>query len=327
MVIYKNNSTDAYFNLASEQYLLDNFDGEIFMLWRNDNAVIVGKNQNTYAEIDYDYVNQNNIKVVRRLTGGGAVFHDKGNVNFSFIVPHSESATLDFARFTQPVIEALESLGAKNVCLSGRNDILIEGTKISGNAQSSYNGKTLHHGTLLYDSDISMLVGALRVDEEKIKSKGIKSVRNRVNNIKDIAGLDMSTLEFMDYLEKYIAKKNNAEIVEFTEQDKSDIQKLADEKYSTWEWNYGKSKEFSVSKKKRFDFGTVNVNITAENGIIKQIKIYGDYFGTNDVCEIENALLMQKYDEQNVLAVIEKYDVSKYISGITGEELLRLFFS
>jgi len=273
MIIYRNTNNDPYFNLAAEQYLLDTKTGEMFMLWQNSRAVIIGKNQNAYAELDLDFVKKNDIKVVRRLTGGGAVFHDLGNINFSFIVPRAENEQLDFKRFTQPIIEALERLGVSNVCLSGRNDITVEGLKVSGNAQSVYNGKTLHHGTLLYSSDMSLLSGALRVDEEKIKSKGIKSVRNRVTNIKDCLPYPIDTGDFVAYLEDYTSRLYGAEIVEFTEEEKRDIQKLADEKYSSWEWNFGRSKEYSVRKKKRYKFGGVCVDLSLEFGVIKDISI------------------------------------------------------
>ena len=326
MIIYRNNSTDPYFNLAAEQYLLDTKQGDIFMLWRNERAVIIGKNQNAYSELDIDYVEKENIKVVRRLTGGGAVFHDIGNINFSFIVSGEENATLDFVRFTKPIIEAIEDLGVKDISLSGRNDILIEGKKISGNAQSCYNNKTLHHGTLLYSSDLSMLSGALKVDEEKIKSKGIKSVRNRVANIKDYILQDMDTKEFMDYLESYVSKKHNCEIVDFTEEDIKAIQDLADEKYSTWDWNFGKSKEFSTQKRKRYPFGDVAVNLTAENGIIKQVKIYGDFFGVCDVCRLEEVLINVKYTRQDIESVIDEKMLDDCIKGMDKNIFLDLLF-
>lgn len=327
MVIYKNNSTDAYFNLALEQYLLDSREDNIFMLWRNDKAVIIGKNQNAYAELDVDYVEKNNIKVVRRLTGGGAVFHDIGNINFSFIVPETERAVLDFARFTKPIIEALKSLGIENVCLSGRNDIMIGGRKVSGNAQSSYNGKTLHHGCLLYSADLSMLTGALRVDPEKIKSKGIKSVRNRVGNIKDFLKTDMSVNDFMNYLENYVASETDSKVINLTEEDIKKTQKLADEKYSTWDWNFGKSKEFSVQKKKRYDFGSVAVDLTVEGGIIRGIKITGDFFGVRDVGEIENILTNTKFETEALKSRINDSFINECISGMNACDFVSLLMS
>ena len=327
MIVYRNQSTDPYFNLAAEQYLLDTKSDSIFMLWRNDASVIIGKNQNAYAELDLGYVDENKIKVVRRLTGGGAVFHDKGNVNFSFIVPAEENATLDFGRFTAPVINAIKSLGVEDVCLSGRNDILICGEKISGNAQSFYNNKTLHHGTLLYSSDLTMLTGALRVDPEKIRSKGIKSVRNRVGNISSYLKNTMSAEEFMTYLEGYIAAENNAEIVELSQEDIKEIKKLADEKYSTWEWNFGRSKEYVTEKKKRYSFGGVAVLLTVEEGVISQIKVQGDFFGTKDVGELEGLLLGKRFEPMGLRACLEGKNMVEYIHGMDTEGFIELLMS
>lgn len=327
MIIYRNANTDPYFNLASEQYLLDTCEENVFMLWRNDKAVIIGKNQNAYAELDLDYTEKNGIKVVRRMTGGGAVFHDLGNINFSFIVGGNENATLDFERFTRPIISALESLGVENVCLSGRNDILIDGIKISGNAQSQYNGKTLHHGTLLYSSDLSMLTGALKVDPEKIKAKGIKSVRNRVSNIKEHLSHEMTAEAFMAYLEEYIRRENSCEIKNFSTEQTKGIEKLAKEKYSTWEWNFGKSKQFSTTKKKRYDFGSVEAAFSLENGFIKQIKIFGDFFGTCDICEVENMLLGARFERSALESCIDGKILGQCIAGMSVDELVTLLIS
>ena len=327
MIIYRNKNTDAYFNLAAEQYLLDTKNDSIFMLWRNDKAVIIGKNQNAYGELDVDYVEKNNIKVVRRLTGGGAVFHDIGNVNFSFIVPGEEHAVLDFARFTAPIIQALSDLGIKDVELSGRNDIHIGGSKISGNAQSSYNGKTLHHGTLLYSADLSMLAGALRVDEEKIKAKGIKSVRNRVANIKDYLTADMSAEQFMSYLEEKIISTVGGEIRDFTAEDIEGISKLSKEKYSTWEWNFGQSKEYSATKKKRYTFGGVSAEMTVEKGYVKDIRISGDFFGVRDIKELEALLIGKRFEKSQLENIISREFISQCIAGMEPEDFISLLLS
>ena len=327
MVIYKNNSTDPYFNLASEQYLLDTKDENIFMLWRNSPAVIIGKNQNAYAELDVDYVEKNKIKVVRRLTGGGAVFHDTGNVNFTFITRSGDQHPLDFAKFTEPIINALKSLGAENVYLSGRNDIMLGDVKISGNAQTSYNGRTLHHGTLLYSADLSMLAGALKTDPDKIRSKGIKSIRNRVGNIKNSLSTPLETEEFMEYIENYVSKENGATVKSFTENDVRSIQKLTDEKYSTWDWNYGRSKDFSAQKRKRYDFGSVSVNLSATNGIIEQIKIYGDFFGTLDVSVLEESLTGVKLAPEALRHALNEQTVKSCIAGMQTSELVSLILS
>ncbi len=328
MIIYRNNNTDPYFNLAAEEYLLNTADEDVFMLWRDEASVIIGKNQNAYAELDVDYVENNNVKVVRRLTGGGAVFHDLGNVNFTFITS-GESSVLNFEKFTKPVVDAIKALGCSNVFLSGRNDIMIDNQKISGNAQTSQNGKTLHHGTLLYSSDLSRLAKALRVDEEKIKSKGIKSVRNRVGNIKEILKTDLDVQSFMEYVEKYVSGQYGRQIRSFSLAQIQDIQRLADEKYSTWEWNFGRSKEYVADKKKRYDFGSVCVSLTAEKGLIKDIKITGDFFGVKDIFDVENSLLGCRLSKNDLVLALDdmSFSFNEYISGMTKNDFVELLLS
>lgn len=326
MKLFKNSNTEPYFNMATEQYLLDNIDGEIFMLWINDPVVVIGKNQNAYAELDLDFVEKNKIKTVRRLTGGGAVFHDRGNVNFTFIIPQDENRVLDFKGFTQPIIDALTKLGATNVRLSGRNDIMIEDRKVSGNAQCVYNGKIMHHGTLLYDSDISQLVGALRVDEEKIKSKGIKSVKNRVGNIKDFINSDMTPTQFKEKIEEYVTQNGDFEICEFSDEQKKEIEKMSKEKYSTWEWNFGKSKEFTHENKLRFDFGSVGISVLCEGGLIVDFKITGDFFGVKNPETLSKEFIGKRFGKEAIKKVIEEKSIviSDYIAGMTTEDFLRL---
>lgn len=309
MIIYENNNTNPYFNLACEQYLLDNAsDEEIFMLWRNSPAVIIGRNQNAYAELNLDYIKSNDIKVVRRLTGGGAVFHDLGNVNFTFITPKQADSVMNFELFTKPIISALRTLGAQAE-LFGRNDIVIDGQKISGNAQCGYNNKIMHHGTLLFDADMSKLVGSLNVDESKIKSKGIKSIRSRVTNIKPFINRDMDVSEFKTYIEKSV----EAEYKTFSAEDICFIQKLADEKYSTWEWNFGESKTYECVNKKRYPYGMVEVNLNVDGGIITDIRFNGDYFGLEDISVLEQRLIGTRYESGDVKNKL--YDIENFIAG------------
>ena len=313
MKIYLNNFTDPYFNLASEQYLLDSEEKEIFMLWRNTRSVIIGKNQNAYAEINRSFVDEHNIKVVRRLTGGGAVFHDLGNLNFTYIVPRNNCPTLDFERFSRPIIEALSSLGV-NAELAGRNDITVNGRKISGNAQCVYNDKVMHHGTLLFSADMSQMSGALNVDEEKIKSKGIKSVRSRVCNISEF----LPNLDILDF-KKYLEDKFEGEKAEFSDKQISEITVLRDTKYSTWEWNYGVSKDYSKRSKKHFQFGTVDISLTSDKGKITDIRFWGDYFSLNDISQLETKLIGCRFDKKELLERLE--DVGSYIMGADIETI------
>ncbi|MCL2518284.1 MAG: lipoate--protein ligase [Oscillospiraceae bacterium] len=288
MILFKNENTDPYFNLACEEYLLET-ESDVIMLWRNEPSVIIGRNQNAYAELNLGYIKTNNIKAVRRLTGGGAVFHDLGNVNFTFITPKSENV-LNFKHYTQPIINSLSKLGI-SAELCGRNDVEVNGLKISGNAQCCRNDKILHHGTLLFSADLTKLAGSLNVDEEKIKSKGIKSVRSRVVNIQELLDREMDVLEFKSFIESCF----DAEVRELP--NTNEIQKLADTKYSTWDWNFGKSKEYSFKDKKRYDFGTVEINLNVDGGYITDIKIFGDFFSMNDISELEQSLIGTKFED------------------------------
>ena len=306
MKIIINNHTDPYFNLACEQYMLENSDGEIVMLWRNSPSVIIGKNQNTYAELNIDYVLENKIKVVRRLTGGGAVFHDLGNINFTFITPEKDCKALDFQRFTKPVIDTLNELNVPAE-LSGRNDIVVDGRKISGNAQTSYNGKIMHHGTLLFSANMSKLEGALNPNKEKLSTKGIKSVKSRVGNITDLYEVTPEK-----FTESFL-KRFDGNTVCISESEEKAIQKLADEKYMTWEWNFGKSGRFETKKEKRFPFGTVEILLSSDKGRIGNIRINGDFFGIKPISEIENKLIGVQLNMDSLISSLD--DVGEYISG------------
>lgn len=319
MLIIRNNSTDPYFNLAAEQYLLDSGLDNILILWRNSPAVIIGRNQNAYAEINETYVRENNIAVVRRLTGGGAVFHDLGNINYTFITPEADGGTLDFKRFCTPVIAALRNLGA-DAEMSGRNDIIIGGKKISGSAQCVRNGKIMHHGTLLYSADLSYIAGSLNVNADKLKSKGIKSVSSRVGNIADFIETKMDAPAFMDYLES----RFEGERITLTDAMTSGIESLADTVYSTWEWNYGQSKTYDKSVRQYFTFGTIEASLTLDGGNITDIVITGDFFGRRDIALLEDALREIRCEYGSLITSLGRLTVSDYIMGATSEDIAGL---
>ena len=320
MVIIQNKSVDPYFNLAAEQYLIDNCDEDVFMLWRNNKTVVIGNNQNAYAEVDREYAEAHGITVSRRLTGGGAVFHDLGNVNFSVIIP-SDGKGIDFKKYTMPIIESLNKMGL-NAELSGRNDILIDGRKVSGNAQCVRNGKVLHHGTLLYSADLSDVAAVLKVDEAKLRSKGIKSVRSRVANIRDFMDTDMDVLEFMERIDADFEGTRR----EFTPEEISEITKLRDTKFATWEWIWGRSKAYSLTAKQRFDYGTVEAHIDTDRGIIREVRLMGDFFGIGDIAELEGALTGVRYEYADVLECLGRYDVQRYIFGGSAGDISKLLF-
>ncbi len=327
MRIIRNTSLDPYGNLAAEEVLLEGTD-DIFMLWQNSPSVIIGKNQNAWAEVDTDFTEAAGISVVRRLTGGGAVFHDPGNVNFTFITDASDSRDIDFAPFIQPVIRALASFGIAAEA-DGRNDIIAGGRKISGNAQCRHRTKDgrerlLHHGTLLYDADLTALSGSLRVNGEKLRSKGIRSVSSRVGNIKELGGLSMSAGEFANCLAEYGEKLYGVPSSGFTEVEMRDIAALAQAKYSAWEWNFGGSPEYGKTVTERFPWGTLTVDITVDRGVIKGLRFTGDFFGTESVSAVEDAVLGCPYREDDLCGRLSLVPVGKIFFGAEAEDIIKL---
>lgn len=320
--------TDPRINLAIEEYALKNLDiNETYLLFYiNEPSIIIGKNQNTIEEINTEYVEKNGIHVVRRLSGGGAVYHDLGNLNFSFITKDDGESFHNFRKFTEPVVNALKKLGV-NAELSGRNDLLAEGRKISGNAQFSTKGRMFSHGTLLFDSEIESVVSALNVKKDKIESKGIKSIRSRVANISEFLSEKVTIEEFRSLLLKNIFE-GMEEIPEYvlTEEDWENIHELSKERYQNWDWNYGKSPKFNLQHSHRFPVGQIDVRFEVDKGIIENCKIYGDFFGVGDVKEIEDKLTGLKYEKSQIAAALEEIDTKHYFGNISKEDFINLIY-
>ena len=318
--------TDPHLNLALEEYILNDYtQGDVAMLWRNERSVIIGKNQNAYAEIDVDFTEKNGIDVVRRITGGGAVFHDLGNVNFTFISDYKEGDFGSYKAFAKPVCDYLKTLGL-SAEVSGRNDIEANGYKISGNAQTVVKNRILQHGTLLYSADLESLSGALKPKKQKLLGKGISSVRSRVENIKNLANSSLSSEEFLKELYEFFLSLPNAEGKELDKKDIEGAKVLCSEKYEKFEWNFGFSPEFSLQKEKKFGSGNVEVYLQIKDGVISKIKIFGDFFGILPVCELENALVGAKYINFDVFERIKGLAISDYISSITCDDFLSILF-
>ncbi len=321
--------TDPRINLAIEEYVLKNMDIEkedFLLFYINQPSIIIGKNQNTIEEINTDYVEDNGVIVVRRLSGGGAVYHDLGNLNFSFLTKDDGNSFHNYKKFTQPVVDALAKLGV-NAELSGRNDILAEGRKVSGNAQFSTKGRMFSHGTLMFDTEIDAVVSALKVKKDKIESKGIKSVRSRVANISEFLKEPMTIEEFrMEILKSIFGGEEQIQYYDLTEQDWANIHKLSEERYQKWEWNYGKSPRFNIQKQHRFPSGSIDIRLEVNKGIIEEVKIFGDFFGVGDVAEVERLLVGARYDRTAISETLQHIDIQNYFGGVSREEFLQLIY-
>jgi len=322
-------SNDPEFNLALEQFIFDSLDrnNNFFMLWQNDNSIIVGKYQNTIEEINLSYVKAHNIKTVRRLSGGGAVYHDLGNLNFSFFTDADNDNKINFKAFCAAVQNMLIELGVPAE-ISGRNDITIDGCKISGNAQYIKQGRVMHHGTLLYDSDLDMLSKALNVSNDKIESKGIKSVRSRVTNIKNYIKNEMPVSEFKIKLKNHFFKEFNLIEYNLSEEETKKAAELKERIYSRWDWNYGSSPPYNIKKSRKIE-GCGNIEILIDvkkDGIINDIIFFGDFFCNDEPAELIKIITGGRYEYSEVSEKLKKIDVSGYFYNLNNEAFLKLLF-
>lgn len=319
-------SQDPFYNLAFEEYVLKNRkDGDYLILWQNENTIVVGQNQNTDEEINRSFAEEHHINVVRRSTGGGAVYHDLGNLNYSFITDSGSAENLTMERFTAPIVSALRQLGLQAEA-SGRNDILVEGKKVSGTAQRLLGNRILHHGTLLFDSDPDMISGALHADPEKFRSKSTKSVRSRVGNIRNYLKRDMSMAEFWAFLKG--ALTGNGMIPEqLSEEELASVWELRQSKYSTWEWNVGRSPKYDFQNRQRFVGGSLEVGVQIEKGCIAQIGFHGDFLGTVSLEPLTERLRGVPFRRETVEAVLNQFSMRELFGDITAEEILMVMFA
>ena len=328
MIFYiESRNTNPYRNLALEQFVFDILDREhsYFMLWQNHNSVIVGKHQNTQEEINPEFVKEKDITVARRLSGGGAVYHDLGNLNFTFITDADRTKGIDFAAFCEPVCRALRSFGAP-VEISGRNDMTVEGKKFSGNAQYIKEGRVMHHGTILYDSDLQMLSKVLKPGEDKIQSRGIKSVQSRVTNIRPYMKTDMGIEGFWTAIKSYMMDSFKMKEYILGPEQNAAVEELREKVYSQWSWNYGRSPSYTVRKARRIE-GCGKVEILLDigrEGIINNAAFYGDFFAREDPACLAKILIGHHLDYAELKALLADVDAARFFHGLDSAALLGL---
>ena len=326
MLILRSKISNPAFNLATEEFLLNNKSEDCFYLYINNPSIIIGKFQNSLAEINLDYVKENDIVVIRRLSGGGAVFHDPGNLNFTFIMKDQEDKTVDFRKYTQPIIDVLRSLDV-DAKFEGRNDMTIEGKKFSGNAKCYYNDKVLQHGTLLFNSTLPNLSQALKLNPLKYRDKAVKSISSRVTNITEHLTHDISLEEFESSIINHVRTMySDSELYELTDSDIDAINKLVDEKYGTWDWNFGHSPNYNFQKGIKTNGGHVEINLEVIKGKIKDVKIFGDFFSPSDVGELEDLLIGTSHERDAIEKLLATVGIENYMTNVTVKELVEGMF-
>lgn len=324
MMYLRSPSTDPAFNLALEQYVFDHMDRskEYFMLWQNDNAVIVGKNQNTFCEVNPKVVEEKGVQVVRRLSGGGAVYHDMGNLNFTFVMDAKDTSDLDIKLFCQPVAVLLQKLGVDAV-VNGRNDITIEGKKFSGNSQYLRGGRIMHHGTIMFDSNLDLVAEVLNVAGDKFQSKAAQSVKSRVTNVSQFLQKGVRLQEFEERLVSFIFGENHFEIYTWTEADLAAVEKIKEDRYTQWAWNYGYSPEFTVVKERRVEgCGKIEAHMNTKEGKIIEVRFYGDFFGVSDTEELAGTLAGVAVEREALQLALKNYDIEQYFHNLTREKFI-----
>ena len=324
--ISNNDITDPTLNLAMEEYVLKNMpkDDSYFLFYVNRPSIIIGKNQNTIEEVNQPYIDEHGIDVVRRISGGGAVYHDTGNLNFSFVTDDDGNSFHNFKKFTEPIVEALQSLGV-DADMSGRNDIQVGSAKISGNAMVKVKDRMFSHGTLMLNSELNEVQNALKVNPAKIKSKGIKSVRSRVANISEFLDEPLDIDRFKEIILKTIfGEATQVEEYILTDDDWKKIEQLSNEKYRTWEWNYGRNPKYNFEREEKFEKGFVQIKLDVKKGRIEHAKIFGDFCGEGDITELENALEGTMHEFDSIEEALSNYDIYHYFGDIERYELIRL---
>ena len=320
----KNVSTNPYYNMAFDEYCLESLsiNEPVFYLWQNRPAVIVGFNQEVNTEVNLDYLKENGIDLVRRVTGGGAVYHDLGNLNYT-IVGRSEDLERDYPEYASIMAKALQKLGVP-ATLSGRNDILVEGRKVSGFAKRVCKNRLMVHGTLMYNVDVDVLTKVLNPSNTKLQSKGIASVRSRVANLCEYLPNVPDIQTFSKQLEEILSHHYQDTEYQLSEEDLANIQQLTDKKFATWEWNYGRSPKATLTHSARLACGTVEIHLTLAENRISSCRFGGDFLGNLPATDLESALIEIIYDTENIRKRLSSFTIGAYFDGVTMEELIRL---
>jgi len=322
-MIYIESDNKAPFNLALEEYAVNALarDNDIVMLWRNQPAIIIGRNQNAVKEINNEYVRDKGIDIVRRLSGGGAVYHDLGNLNYTFVTRARGEGGIDFVSFCEPIIKALASFGV-TAQVGGRNDIVVDGRKVCGNAQYTHDGLTMHHGCILFDADLSVLSKALRPDETKLKSKGVSSVSSRVANLCEYLPSGVGIDEFKNKLIEILGESQEIKRYELTADDVAAVNELVSQRYGLWEWNIGSSPSYEIERSAYYQgVGKIEVSMSICHGVIEDIKITGDFFGNKEISELEKKLRGVPVGREQVEQRLNEINPDDYIANIDNKTL------
>ena len=322
----RNKNTDPYYNMAFDEFCLESLpiDEPVFFLWQNRPAVIVGLNQEVNTEVNLDYLNKNNIALVRRVTGGGAVYHDLGNLNYT-IVGRSEDLERDYPEYASILMKALQELGIP-ATLSGRNDILVDGKKVSGFAKRVCKNRLMVHGTLMYDVDLEVLPQALTPSASKLQSKGIASVRSRVANLRDYLPEVADIQAFSQRLEEILSCHYTDTEYQLSAEDLASIQRLADEKFAQWEWNYGRSPKATLTHSARLACGTVEIHLKIAENRIVFCQFGGDFLGNLPTSEVESALNGMVYEANAIRECLKKMEIGQYFDGVEVDDLVGIMF-
>lgn len=322
----RNPHTNPYYNMAFDEFCLESLpiDEPVFYLWQNRPAVIVGYNQEVNTEVNLEYLKANDIALVRRVTGGGAVYHDLGNLNYT-IVGRSEDLERDYPEYASLMMKALQALGIP-ATLSGRNDILVGGKKVSGFAKRVCKNRLMVHGTLMFDVDLDKLTQVLNPSATKLQSKGIASVRSRVANLREYLPEIADIQAFSQRLEEILSCNYKDAEYKLSEDDLAHIQKLTDEKFATWEWNYGHSPKATLTHSARLACGTVEVHLILKENRIASCRFGGDFLGNLPASEVEKALQGVVYEADAIRECLSQMEISHYFDGAAADDLVKLMF-